>query len=139
MAEAVYAAFVPSLAAGKLNEEVIKHEFRYWGIPIIEPKPGKQPFDFFLPDGTPVEAKLDLRSQATGKLALEYPTLQRGAILENQRGLGQKPKVQSIDESERHTSDASIDPGFTRMPTVGRFSPAWPIGHFVEELTHLRS
>ena len=79
MAEQVFANFIPSLAVGQLNENVVKHEFRYNGIPVVDPPPGKQPFDFFLPDGRACEAKIDLRSQATGKIALEWPTLQRGA------------------------------------------------------------
>lgn len=74
----VTAEFIPSLQAGLLNENVIAHEFTYQGVPVKQTE-GKNDFDLYLPDGRSVEIKLDLRSQATGSLALEWPTLQRGA------------------------------------------------------------
>lgn len=63
---------------GKHNEDVIEHEFRYQGIPLIKTQ-GKHPFDFYLPDGRSVEVKIDLRSQCTGAGAVEWPTLMRQA------------------------------------------------------------
>lgn len=71
-------SFESSLALGQQNELVIEHEFKYQGIDI-QPTDhtSKQPFDFFLPDGRSVEAKVDLRSQATGKAYLETATYNR--------------------------------------------------------------
>jgi hypothetical protein len=74
-----YAQFAPALAAGQQNEAVVAGEFEYRGVPLIEPPPGKHPFDRYLPDGRSIEIKLDLRSQRTANACIEFPTLQRGA------------------------------------------------------------
>jgi hypothetical protein len=71
--------FTQDLALGQANERVIALEFERRGLPLIQPPPGRQPFDFFLPDGRSVEIKLDIRSQNTQYAAIEYPTIQRHA------------------------------------------------------------
>jgi len=63
--EKVYPQFEKALIIGKYNEEVIAHECAYQGIPLIQAE-GKDDFDFHLPDGRSLEAKIDLRSQCTG-------------------------------------------------------------------------
>lgn len=78
--EHLYPEFESALALGQYNEEVIAHEFKYQGIPIIRTE-GKNDFDFILPDGRTLEWKLDVRSQATGCGAIEWPSLQRRADL----------------------------------------------------------
>jgi hypothetical protein len=78
--EHVTADFDKSLALGRLNENVVAHEFRYQGLPVTQTE-GKNDFDLFLPDGRSVEVKLDLRSQATGYGVIEWPTIQRLADL----------------------------------------------------------
>ncbi len=77
--ERVYTSFLQALALGQYNEKVIAHEFAYRGKPLIDPPPGKHPYDFYLPDGRSVEIKIDVRSQCTGRAALEYPTIKRAA------------------------------------------------------------
>jgi hypothetical protein len=74
----VESEFEESLALGKHNEKVIAHEFGYQGVPLAATQ-GKHDFDFYLPDGRSLEVKIDLRSQATGCGAIEWPTLQRNA------------------------------------------------------------
>src|ERR1044072_6030583 len=73
-------SFDAALALGQQNEAVIEHELRYHGI-NVQPTDHftKQPFDFFLPDGSSVEVKLDIRSQGTRCIALEEPSYQRAA------------------------------------------------------------
>ncbi|HEY6189326.1 MAG TPA: hypothetical protein VIW80_16860 [Pyrinomonadaceae bacterium] len=72
--------FKEALELGQQNEAVIENEFRYNGI-SIQPTDHfrKEPFDFYLPDGRSVEAKLDLRSQGTRCALLEEPTFNRAA------------------------------------------------------------
>lgn len=77
--EQVLTDFRQALAAGQMNEKVLAHEFAYQGKPLIPSGEGKQPFDYYLPDGRAVEMKLDLRSQATRSGLIEWPTLKRGA------------------------------------------------------------
>src|SRR5689334_7295120 len=74
-----YTPFAQALQTGHQNEAVVAGEFEYRGIPLIEPPPGKHPFDRYLPDGRSIEIKLDLRSQRTSNGCIEFPTLQRGA------------------------------------------------------------
>jgi len=71
-------SFSAALEVGKMNEQVVAHEFYYQGIPVT-PTEGKHPFDFYLPDGRSVEVKLDLRSQATDYALFEEPTFNRAA------------------------------------------------------------
>jgi hypothetical protein len=72
-----YTGFSQSLAAGKLNEQILLGEFKYQGVPLTL-MVGENPFDFRLPTGGTVELKLDLRSQCTGRGAIEAKTLERG-------------------------------------------------------------
>lgn len=76
--EKVYPQFDQALALGHYVEDVIDHEFKYQGIPVIRTQ-GKNDFDFILPDGKTLEWKVDVRSQCTGAGAIEWPTLQRRA------------------------------------------------------------
>lgn len=76
MEQVLPASFEAALEIGHANEDVVIHEFQYQGVPVT-PTVGKADFDFFLPDGRSVEAKIDLRSQATNKGYLETATYNR--------------------------------------------------------------
>lgn len=74
----VFTDFDKALILGKYCEEIIEHEFKYQGIPIIRTQ-GKNDVDFILPNGQTLEWKMDLRSQNTNAGAIEWKSLQRKA------------------------------------------------------------